>query len=81
VNIREDGSVKIGDQIFVAGQLLGTLQGARQSDPGRKVLIRADERSRMKYFADVARQCREAGFNEAKIVYVFDSQPQAPATP
>jgi biopolymer transport protein ExbD len=81
VNIREDGSVKIGDKVFAAGELLGTLQEAYRADAGRNVLIRADERSIMKYFAAVARQCRDAGFNEVKIGYVFDREPQAPSTP
>jgi biopolymer transport protein ExbD len=78
INIREDGSIKIGDKIYASGDLLGTLQKAQQEDPSRNVLIRADERSIMKYFAAVARQCREAGFNEVRIGYVFDSQPPKP---
>jgi biopolymer transport protein ExbD len=76
VNIREDGSIKIGDKILPSTELLATLQHAQQEDPGRNVLIRADERSIMKYFADVARQCREAGFNEVRIGYVFENQPK-----
>jgi biopolymer transport protein ExbD len=78
INIREDGSIKIGDKVYAAGELLDTLKKAEQEDPGRNVLIRADERSIMKYFAAVARQCRAAGFNEVRIGYVFDSQPPKP---
>ena len=39
-----------------------------ENDPAvRVVLIRADERSLMKYFASVATLCRRAGVNELKI--------------
>src|SRR4029079_3869358 len=41
LNIREDGSVKIGDKIYAAGELVATLQKARAEDPERNVLIRA----------------------------------------
>jgi biopolymer transport protein ExbD len=70
--------VKIGDKVYAAGEFMEPLQRAQQEDPGRNVLIRADERSIMKYFAAVARQCRAAGFNEVRIGYVFDSQPPKP---
>lgn len=73
INIREDGSVKVGEKILAGGDLMATLKRSLGEDPGRNVLIRADERSIMKYFAAVARECREAGFNEVRIGYVVDN--------
>jgi biopolymer transport protein ExbD len=75
INIREDGSVKIGDKIYGSVEIVGTLQKALAEDPGRNVLIRADKHSFMMYFAQVASQCYDAGFSSAKIAYVFDSEP------
>lgn len=79
INIREDGAVRLGAADIAAAELLPTLQRAAVEDPGRNVLIRADERSIMKYFAAVARLCREAGFDQLKIGYVIENRPVSPA--
>jgi biopolymer transport protein ExbD len=75
INIRQDGGVAIGSQDVPAAELMNTLQNAAQTDPSRNVLIRADERSIMKYFAGVARLCREAGFDQVRIGYVVENRP------
>ena len=75
INIRQDGGVQVGAHDVPASNLVPTLQRAAREDPGRNVLIRADERSLMKYFAGVARQCREAGFDQVKIGYVVENHP------
>ncbi len=73
VNIREDGSVELGGKIAGGSELSAALAAAQKANPDANVLIRADERSIMKYFAGVARQCREAGFSQVKIGYVIES--------
>jgi biopolymer transport protein ExbD len=77
INIRDDGSVQLGGKVVVGDELAATLKQSQAEDPGRNVLIRADERSIMKYFAAVARVCREAGFDEVRIGYVVEN-PGAP---
>jgi biopolymer transport protein ExbD len=78
VNVREDGTVVVDNKELSGEQLGAALREAQKSDPGRNVLIRADERSIMKYFAGVARLCREAGFSEVKIGYVIENAGQSP---
>jgi biopolymer transport protein ExbD len=73
INIREDGSVRINAKDVSAAELEATLKTAAREDPDRNVLIRADERSFMKYFAAVAMQCRDAGFSQVRIGYVIEN--------
>ena len=73
INIREDGQVLLGSTAATGDQLIAALRKSHEEDPGRNVLIRADQRSIMKYFAAVARECREAGFDEVHIGYVVDN--------
>jgi biopolymer transport protein ExbD len=76
INIRQDGTV-VMDQKELAGEhLLAALREAQKADPERNLLIRADERSIMKYFAGVAREAREAGFSQLKIGYVIENPGQ-----
>jgi biopolymer transport protein ExbD len=76
VNIREDGTLEIAGRVTAASDLMATLRSAHEAHPESNVLIRADERSIMKYFAGVARQCRDAGFDAVKIGYVIDNAGQ-----
>jgi biopolymer transport protein ExbD len=78
INIKEDGAMVVSGKAYDVQAVSEMLRRVAKEDPNRNVLIRADERSIMKYFAAVARQCREAGFNEVRIGYVFDSQPPKP---
>jgi biopolymer transport protein ExbD len=67
INIKQDGSTVVAGKTYSQDDLAKMVQSELKSDPGRIVLIRADERSIMKYFASVATLCRRAGVNELKI--------------
>jgi biopolymer transport protein ExbD len=77
INIRQDGSVTVGNKMIEGPQLLAVLRGSYAEDSERNVLIRADKESKMEYFAQVVNACQEAGFNQTKIGYVWDKQPSA----
>lgn len=70
INIREDGQTSVAGQLMDEAALGKFLSEQTKRDPGRAVLIRADERSLHKYFAAVARICKHAGVHELKIGYV-----------
>jgi biopolymer transport protein ExbD len=78
INIRQDGAIVIAGKTYKDAELEGIIQSQVKSDANRVVLIRADERSMMKYFADVATLCRKAGVSELRIGLL--QQPQTPAT-
>src|SRR6476661_7942471 len=59
INIQQDGSVVLSGKTVTGEELQNRLHQALQEDPGRNVLIRADERSLVKYFAGVARECQQ----------------------
>lgn len=67
INIRQDGSTVIAGKTYKPDELAKFIQAEIKPDPNRAVLIRADERSIMKYFAGVATLCRRAGVSELKI--------------
>ena len=67
INIRQDGSTVIAGKTYAPDELARFIRTELKPDPSRVVLIRADERSIMKYFAGVASLCRRAGVNELKI--------------
>ena len=67
INIKQDGSTIVAGKTFTQDELTKLVQSELKSDPSRVVLIRADERSIMKYFAGVATMCRRAGASELKI--------------
>jgi len=70
INIRQDGKIIVSGKELDASGLAGVLSArdARQKD--QPVIIRADQRSIVKYFADVTRVCKEAGVKEIKLVYI-----------
>ena len=71
INIREDGTTVIANKSYDSDQLLELLsQNAVAGN--RDVLIRADERSLHRYFANVAGLCRKAGIAEVKIGYLLE---------
>jgi hypothetical protein len=51
------------------------LAAAITRDATTSVIVRADERTIMRYFAAVAGTCRRAGIGETRISYVDDSPP------
>jgi biopolymer transport protein ExbD len=67
INIRQDGSAVVAGKTYNNDELAKLIQTEIKPDPNRAVLIRADERSLMKYFAGVASLCRRAGVSELKI--------------
>jgi biopolymer transport protein ExbD len=67
INIRQDGSSVVAGKTYTNDELARLIQTEIKPDPNRAVLIRADERSLMKYFAGVATLCRRAGVSELKI--------------
>jgi len=67
INIKQDGSTIVAGKTYDQEGLNKLVQSELKTDPARVVLIRADERSIMKYFAGVATLCRRAGVNELKI--------------
>ena len=78
INIEKDGTTVIAGKTFDAAGLAGAVKSAVQRNPEQTVIIRADERSIMKYFAGVARTCRSAGVREARIVYLDEAGKAAP---
>jgi len=67
INIRQDGTTVVNGKTYEGDDLAKLVATEIKPDPNRVVLIRADERSIMKYFASVATLCRKAGVNELKI--------------
>jgi len=67
INIQQDGSTIVSGKKYNEPELAKLVQAQLKSEPGGAVLIRADERSMMKYFAAVATLCRRAGVSELKI--------------
>ena len=74
INIREDGSTWVNGARKSGAELTSLLTAAMKENPNREVLIRADERSYMKYFATVAAQCRQAGVRHGKIGFLEDGK-------
>jgi biopolymer transport protein ExbD len=67
INIRQDGATVVNGKPVGQDELAKLVTFQARSEPGRPVLIRADERSVMKYFANVATLCRRAGVSELRI--------------
>ncbi len=70
INIKDDGSLVVTGKTYDAAALSQMLAEVAQKDPGRNVLIRADERSTFRHFAGVVDLCRGVGIAEAKIGYL-----------
>ena len=71
INIREDGTMLVANKNYNPDELLDLLTKNAASG-NRDVLIRADERSFHRYFANVAGLCRKAGIPEVKIGYLLE---------
>ena len=57
INIKQDGSTAVAGKLYTQDELAKYIQSQLKTDPKRTVLIRADERGMMKYFAEVALCC------------------------
>ena len=67
INIKQDGSTTVAGKEYARDELARLIESQLKADPRRAVLIRADERGMMKYFAEVALLCRRAGAGELRI--------------
>lgn len=70
INIRADGTMWVSNEQYDRSQLRRLLQQVAENEPGRKVLVRADETSLHKYFADVVSLSRLSGISEVNIGYI-----------
>jgi biopolymer transport protein ExbD len=74
INIRQDGTITVAGKTYELKDLAPVVTSAAQGNPDQTVIVRADEKSIMKYFAGVARTCRSAGIKEARIVYLDEGK-------
>jgi biopolymer transport protein ExbD len=70
INIGADGATVVSGRTYDRAALTQMLSEVANERPARNVLIRADERSTFRHFADVMDLCRRMGIAEAKIGYV-----------
>ena len=71
INIREDGTTLVASKTYTPEELADLLSQSAAAG-NRDVLIRADERSIHRYFANVAGIVRKAGIPEVKIGYLLE---------
>lgn len=72
INIKRDGSSVVSGKTYDGKGLASLAAALVAKDPNSAVIIRADENSVMRYFAAVARICKQQGVSEARIVYYID---------
>ena len=70
INIEQDGTTKVADKTYDTTALAGLVASAVKANADQTVIIRADERSIMKYFAGVASLCKLSGISEVKIGFL-----------
>jgi biopolymer transport protein ExbD len=75
INIDRDGKIIISGKAYDRESLARRVTDAVVKRKDQAVVIRADERSFVEYFADVARICTQAGVKEVKLVYLNGGQP------
>ena len=72
INVKQDGATVISGKTYDAPGLSELLATALNKEPATSIVVRADERTLMKYFAAVASVCRHAGVHETRLSYVDD---------
>ena len=77
INIEQDGTTTVAGKTYKNDELSSLVASAVKVNPDQTVIIRADERSIMKYFAAVAQSCRRAGVKETRVVYLGE-KPSSP---
>jgi biopolymer transport protein ExbD len=77
INIRQDGAPIVSGKTYTVDGLTPLIVSLVKNDPDGAVIIRTDERTVMRHFADVTRLCKQLGVREAKIVYLEDQPPSA----
>ena len=75
INITQDGKTIVTGKEFSDQELAAYVGAAVKKQENQTVIIRADERSIMKYFAHVAQICKNAKVKEAKLVYLDEKGP------
>jgi biopolymer transport protein ExbD len=70
INIKQDGATVVNGKTYDNARLGELIAGAAKRTPDQTVIIRADERSVMRYFAGVTQLCKKSGIKQAKIVYL-----------
>jgi biopolymer transport protein ExbD len=70
INITQDGKSVVNGREYNDQDLAAYVKAAVKKQENQTVIIRADERSIMKYFAHVAQICKTAKVKEAKLVYL-----------
>ncbi|HWE03380.1 MAG TPA: biopolymer transporter ExbD [Tepidisphaeraceae bacterium] len=75
INIDREGKIIIAGKDYDKEALARRVTDAVAKRKDQAVVIRADERSFVEYFADVARICTQAGVKEVKLVYLNGAQP------
>jgi biopolymer transport protein ExbD len=73
INIKQDGTTVVAGKTYDNPQLGEVVAASVKRNPDQAVVIRADERSVMRYFAAVTRVCKQAGVKEAKLVYLDEA--------
>lgn len=81
INIRADGTPIVAGRSYSLTELAPLVAAMVKKDPEGVVIIRTDQRTVMRHFADVTRICKQEGVQEAKIVYLEDQPQQVPAGP
>ena len=69
INVKEDGSYKMGDKAMKLDQIRIKLKEEVQKDPDQKVLVRGDGMARHKHVAAAVAAAKGAGVIEAHIGY------------
>jgi biopolymer transport protein ExbD len=77
INIKADGVAIVDGKSYTPEELAPLVASLVKKDPEGAVIIRTDERTVMRHFADVTRICKQQGVQEAKIVYLEDQPPPA----
>jgi biopolymer transport protein ExbD len=77
INVRVDGAAVVNAKTYAQAELADVVSSAMAKDPTTSVVVRADERTIMRHFANVAAVCRKAGVGETRISYIDDAPPAA----
>ena len=74
INIDEHGKPIVNHKEMDDDSLRQLLSASVKQNKDASVVIRADERATVKYFAHVVTDCKQAGVQEAKITYLGEGK-------
>jgi len=69
INVRRDGTYVVGANTVSLDELRQIMAKAVQSNPGQKVLVRADKQALHGFVATAVSTCKEVGIHQANIGY------------